>query len=182
MAENRSYMQYAMLFGTYMGGYWILKFILFPLGLAMPLLSFLYIGLTICVPLLGYFYARMYRNMVCGGSISFINAWVFTVFMYMFAAMLTAVAHYVYFRFIDQGFVLDTCEAQIQMLAQSGTPEFENYAGMLRENLSMARAVTPIEITMQVMSWNVFCGALLAIPTALFVRRSKKSDITNPNF
>ena len=32
MAENKGYMQYAMLFGTYLGGYWILKFILFPFG------------------------------------------------------------------------------------------------------------------------------------------------------
>ena len=37
MAENRGYMQrYAMLFGTYMGGFWILKFILFPVGLSVP--------------------------------------------------------------------------------------------------------------------------------------------------
>ena len=40
MAENKGYMQYAMLFGTYLGGYWILKFILFPLGLTTPFLSF----------------------------------------------------------------------------------------------------------------------------------------------
>ncbi len=42
MAENKGYMQYAMLFGTYLGGYWILKFILFPLGLTTPFLSFLF--------------------------------------------------------------------------------------------------------------------------------------------
>ena len=45
MAENKGYMQYAMLFGTYLGGYWILKFILFPLGLTIPFLSFLFVGI-----------------------------------------------------------------------------------------------------------------------------------------
>ena len=54
MAENKGYMQYAMLFGTYLGGYWILKFILFPLGLTIPFLSFLFVGLTLCVPFMGY--------------------------------------------------------------------------------------------------------------------------------
>ena len=44
--------QYAMLFGTYLGGYWILK-ILFPLGLTIPFLSFLFVGLTLCVPFMG---------------------------------------------------------------------------------------------------------------------------------
>ena len=53
MTENRGYMQrYAMLFGTYMGGFWILKFILFPVGLSVPFLLFLFMGLTLCVPCL----------------------------------------------------------------------------------------------------------------------------------
>lgn len=83
MTENRGYTQrYAMLFGTYMGGFWILKFILFPVGLSVPFLLFLFMGLTLCVPFMGYYYARMYRNQVCGGGISFLHAWIFTVFMY----------------------------------------------------------------------------------------------------
>ena len=46
MAENRGYMQrYAMLFGTYMGGFWILKFILFPVDCRF-LFTFLFMGLT----------------------------------------------------------------------------------------------------------------------------------------
>lgn len=114
MAENRGYMQrYAMLFGTYMGGFWILKFILFPVGLSVPFLLFLFMGLTLCVPFMGYYYARMYRNQVCGGGISFLHAWIFTVFMYMFAALLAAVAHYIYFRFIDHGYVINTCETMV---------------------------------------------------------------------
>ena len=39
MTENKSSMQqYAMIFGTYMGLFWILKFILVPLGLTSPFL------------------------------------------------------------------------------------------------------------------------------------------------
>lgn len=121
MAENRGYMQrYAMLFGTYMGGFWILKFILFPVGLSVPFLLFLFMGLTLCVPFMGYYYARMYRNQVCGGGISFLHAWVFTVFMYMFAALLAAVAHYIYFRFIDHGYVINSRHACPKQHAGNG--------------------------------------------------------------
>ena len=149
MTENKGYLQrYAMLFGTYLGGFWILKFILFPLGISVPFLFSIFIGLTLCVPFMAYYYVRMYRNMVCGGTISFLHAWIFTVFMYMFAALLTAVAHYIYIRFIDQ----------------------------LREGLSQVRSLTPIEITMQMMSMNVFVGSLLAIPTALFVMKRPPAD------
>lgn len=98
-----------------------MKFILFPVGLSVPFLLFLFMGLTLCVPFMGYYYARMYRNQVCGGGISFLHAWIFTVFMYMFAALLAAVAHYIYFRFIDHGYVINTCETMVDTLAQSTT-------------------------------------------------------------
>lgn len=134
MTENRGYMQrYAMLFGTYMGGFWILKFILFPVGLSVPFLLFLFMGLTLCVPFMGYYYARMYRNQVCGGGISFLHAWIFTVFMYMFAALLAAVAHYIYFRFIDHGYVINTCETMVDTLAQSNMPGMDRTSPPIRK-------------------------------------------------
>lgn len=171
--------RYAMQFGTYMGGFWILKFILFPLGLTAPFLSLLFLGLTLGVPFMGYYYARMYRNQVCGGSISFPHAWMFTVFMYMFAALLVAVAHYIYFRFIDHGYIINAFESQIELLAQSGIPGIDTYIDMYNEMLATARMLTPIDITIQMVSFNVFYGSLLAIPTALFVMKRKKPELNN---
>ncbi|WP_294614959.1 DUF4199 domain-containing protein [uncultured Bacteroides sp.] len=177
MTENRGYLQrYAMLFGTYLGGFWILKFILFPLGLTVPFLLFLFGGLTLCVPFMAYYYVRMYRNHVCGGVISFLHAWIFTVFMYMFAALLTAVAHYIYFRFIDQGFVLDTYEGLLNNFEANILPGMEVYIDQLKDALSVMRSLSPIEITMQLMSQNVFYGSLLAIPTALFAMKRPPVD------
>ena len=163
-----------MLFGTYLGGYLILEFKIFPWGGTIPFLSFLFVGLTLCVPFMGYYYVRMYRNTVCSGSISFLHAWIFTVFMYMFAALLTAVAHYIYFRFIDHGFVINAYESQIDILNKSGVPDIEAYTNMFQETLETVKSHTPIDITMQLVSWNVFCGSLLALLTALFVMRRKK--------
>ena len=80
-----------MHFGTYMGIYWILKFILFPLGFHIPFLSLLFVILTLSVPFIGYHYAKMYRDKICGGSIQFSHAMLFTIFMYMFASLLVAV-------------------------------------------------------------------------------------------
>lgn len=172
MTENRGYLQrYAMLFGTYLGGFWILKFILFPLGLTIPFLLFLFGGLTLCVPFMAYYYVRMYRNHVCGGVISFLHAWIFTVFMYMFAALLTAVAHYIYFRFIDQGFVFNTLENSINEASKQAIPQMEATIQYSRDILNVSRSLSPIEITMQLMSQNVFYGSLLAIPTALFAMK-----------
>ena len=162
MTESRSNLQkYAMHFGTYMGVYWILKFILFPLGLSIPFLLFLFFGLTLGVPFMGYYYARTYRDKVCGGSIRFLQAWVFIVFMYMFAALLTAVAHYIYFRFIDHGFIVNTYMGMFDELTNKDVPGVEGYIGQLKEVMEMISTLTPIDITMQLMSQNVFYGSCL---------------------
>lgn len=175
MTENKGYIHYAMSFGTYLGGFWILKFTLFPLGLTIPFLSLLFAGFTLCVPFISYYYVRKYRDTVCNGSISFRHAWVFTVFMYMFAGLLAAMAHYIYFRFIDHGFVVSAYEAQIDLLNRSGIPGMEAYADMFQEALDTAKSLTPIDIAMQSVSWNVFCGSLIALPTALFVMRHREA-------
>lgn len=136
-----------MHFGTYMGVYWILKFILFPLGLSIPFLLFLFFGLTLGVPFMGYYYARTYRDKVCGGSIRFLQAWVFIVFMYMFAALLTAVAHYIYFRFIDHGFIVNTYMGMFDELSNKEVPGIEGYISQLKEVMEMISTLTPIDIT-----------------------------------
>ena len=65
MGEKRYNMQqYAMIFGTYMGVFWILKFTLVPLGMTSPFLLLLFICLTLCVPFMGYYYTKIYRDKV----------------------------------------------------------------------------------------------------------------------
>lgn len=164
-----------MHFGTYMGAYWVLKFILFPLGLTIPFLLFLFIGLTLGVPFMGYYYTRMYRNKICGGEISFVQAWIFTVFMYMFAALLTATAHFIYFRFIDQGFIINTYTVLLDNALQAGVPGMGTYISQFKEAMEIVRSLSPIDITLQLLSQNVFYGSILAIPTALIVMNKKKA-------
>lgn len=96
----------------------------------------------------------------------------------MFAALLTAVAHYIYIRFIDQGFILNSYETMLNSweITYKAVPGIDAYIEQLREGLSQVRSLTPIEITMQMMSMNVFVGSLLAIPTALFVMKRPPAD------
>ena len=173
--------QYAMIFGTYMGVFWILKFTLLPLGMTSPFLLLLFICLTLCVPFMGYYYTKIYRDKVCGGTIGFLHAWVFDIFMYVCAALLTAVAHYVYFRFIDQGFMLDTLRQQSMQMTGNilMSPE------QMKTYIDTMVTLTPTDITLSMVSSNIYYCALLSIPTALIaMRRKKKSDfgtgINNP--
>ncbi len=179
MSQNRSFIQrYAMLYGTYMGVFWILKFILLPLAPAVPFFMFLFVGLTLAVPFMSFYYARLYRNEVCGGSISFGQAWIFTLFMYVFAAMLTTVAHYIYFQFIDHGHLLAFFLDSFKQAAKLYPEEMQADLELIKESTQTFFEQPAINITVQFMANNVYYGSLLAIPTALFVMRKRKPTAT----
>lgn len=170
--ENRSFMnKYAMQFGTYMGFFWIVKFAFFPLGLTIPFLEFLFLILTILVPFVGYYLTRLYRDKVCGGGISFGHAWVFTTFMYMFAALLTSVGHYIYFRFIDNGFVASAYIEMVKQLGKSQPADLGDSLKQIEDAIKMLGNLRPIELIMQLLSQNVIYGAFMALPIAFFVKK-----------
>lgn len=170
--ENRSFMnKYAMQYGSYMGIFWIVKFAFFPLGLTIPFLEFFFLILTILVPFVGYYLTRIYRDKVCGGGISFGHAWVFTAFMYMFAALLTSVGHYLYFRFIDNGFVASVYLEMIKQLEKSQSAGLGDSLKQIEETIKILGNLRPIEIIMQLLSQNVIYGAFIALPIAFFVKK-----------
>lgn len=176
MNESAGNLQrYAMLLGTYLGVFWILKFVLLPLGVERPFLLLLFVGLTLCVPFMSYRYTRMYRDRVCGGSIGFGHAWLFHVLMYLFAAMLTAVGHYVYFRYLDGGYICNAVERNMEEAARLyPLPEMEAYVELVKTSVQELRATPPIRQAMQMLSQNVFYGILIGIPVALIVMRKPK--------
>lgn len=176
MAENNNgnMTRYAMVFGTYMGLFWIAKFILVPIGITTPFLLLLFFCLTLCVPFLGYYYTKMYRDKVCGGQISFFHAWTFNLFMFICASMLTAVAHYVYFAFIDQGYLIGVCKDMLNTIETSNMPGTEAYVAQVKESIDVLEALTPTDIILQLLVNNVYNCALLSIIIALIAKRHAK--------
>lgn len=164
----------AMRYGTGMGLLWTFKFMLFPLGLRIPFLQLLFIILTLGIPILGYLFAKNFRERYCDGSIAFTRAFLFTTFMYMFASILVAVTHYIYFRYIDDGFVFHIYRSLLEQLKNTTEVGLAAPLEQLEEAIDLLAALTPLEITFQLISQNMFYGMLMAIPTALVVMRKKK--------
>ena len=176
MAENKtiSLQEYAMRYGTFLGLYWIFKFIFLPLGVANAACQFLFLLLTMFGPVLGFIYTRRFRNVYCGGYISFFQAFRFTFFMYLFATILVAAAHYIYFRFIDNGYLLNT---YIQLLEQL-KPQLQAEAGIQAdkfiEAFNLIASLSPLQLTFQLITQNLFYGVLFALPTALLLMRRRR--------
>ena len=177
MTENKSTLQeYAMRYGTAMGIFWACKFVLFPLGMSMPLLLIFFFILTLSVPILGYLFVRKYREQQCGGTLNFSKAYIFTIFMYMFASLFVAVIHYLYFRYMDNGMIVNTYQGMIDQMNAVATGDMKESLEQFRTALDVVSSLTPLEITLQLLTQNVFYCTILAIPTALLVMRNKKKE------
>ena len=157
----------AMRYGTGMGLLWAFKFMLFPLGLRIPFLQLLFIVLTIGVPFLGYIFAKKFRERHCDGSITFSRAFLFTTFMYMFASLFVAVVHYIYFRYIDGGFVFEAYRSILNQFKETAGAELTTSLNQFEEAIDLLSGLTPLEMTFQLISQNMFYGMLMAIRMAL---------------
>ena len=176
MIEKRPTLQEgAMRYGTVMGIYWTLKFVLFPAGMKMPLLLTLFFIATLAVPVLGYMFVRKFRDKDCEGVISFSRAFLFTAFMYLFASLFATIIHYIYFRYMDNGLIINTYYAMLDQLGAGSTGELAASIGQFREALNVIAQLTPVEISLQLISQNIFYCVLIAIPTALLVMRKPKN-------
>lgn len=156
--------------GTYMGVWWIVRFICFLIGLTHPLAMILFLVSLIQVPRLIIIELKNYRKIMMGGDLRFAEALMFAIVSCFYAAMLTAAAHYIYFRFFDHGYVSGVYANLIGQLSEGANTQ------SLNEALDLWASATPIEITLQLMSNNVMGTWLLAIPLALYCTRCKLKD------
>ena len=174
--QRNNFQQAAMRYGTLMGIFWTVKFALFPMGMGMPVLLVGFFLLTfVGVPVLGFRFAQLYRNRECGGTLTFSRAFLFTSFMYLFAALFATIAHYIYFQYMDNGLIVSTYQDMLtQMTAVATTEEMKASLDQFQQALDIIAGLSPLEISIQLITQNVFYCTLLALPTALLVKRGKE--------
>lgn len=175
MREDRSNLQrISMASGTIMGIYWIFKFIFFPWGLSFSPMMLVFGALTVLVPFLGYRMAVRYRETYTNGGIGFIHAFTFCLFMFMYASLLTSVAHLIYFQFLDNGFILERLQEMFETVKDSDLPGMDSYLEQYQLAIDTYAILSPVDITLQLVSQNMFYGLLMALPTALIVKKKIK--------
>lgn len=168
--------EHAMRYGTLMGIFWTLKFVLFPLGMHTPMLLMAFFLLTLIVPVAGFFFVRQFRDRDCEGTISFSRAFVFTCSMYMFAALFTAVTHYIYFRYLDNGLIIGTYQDMLNQMSAMGIGTMKESIEQFQQALDLIASLSPLDITIQLITQNFFYCTMIAVPTALIVMRKPQKQ------
>ena len=114
------------------------------------------------------FLIRKFRGEVF--PLRFGQSWWMATLIFMYASLLMAVAQFVYFRYIDNGLLLQTYSTIMQQpeaiaMMQSMMPG-EDAAEVSRQVIDLLKSISPIQLTFEFLVYNLMFGFLLAIPTA----------------
>ena len=157
-------MSAAMSYGFSLGIFWIVKYIFYMFSMRFSYLVVIYWGMSLVVPYLAYLLTKRYREDL-GGVISFSQAWRFGVLIYLFAAMLVSVMHYVFYRFVaPPDFLSSAVEQTIASLKQM---QVDSKVISSIESMNFS----PIHMALQGILNNLFYGIILSLPVAALVCR-----------
>lgn len=159
-------MSAAMSYGFSLGIFWIVKYIFYMFSMRFSYLVVIYWGMSLVVPYLAYLLTKRYREDL-GDVISFSQAWRFGVLIYLFAAMLVSVMHYVFYRFVaPPDFLSSAVEQTIVSLKQM---QVDSKVISSIESMNFS----PIHMALQGILNNIFYGIILSLPVAALVCRRK---------
>lgn len=176
---------FAMQGGLILGVWMIATFALETGSARSEGLSVLFLLGAVSVPVVGWQLVRRFRDGVCGGFISFARAYVFSLLVYFYAAVLLAAAVYVYFRFIDHGALVQSYIDYLgrpDVVAQLSTPAAQqalhawpvHTAAQMQSLLGQMQSITPTVWAANAINMSLFGGALCSLVVALIVMRRPK--------
>lgn len=162
-----------MYYGTMLGIIWSIMYVLMFIGLKSPVLLLTCIALFIGSPFFAASFAKKYRRNECGNCMRYMQAFTFLYWMYICASLLSTLAMFLYFRFIDNGMFFATM--QEILTASMNLPGIdETYRQQAEQALQIIRETTTSEFTWQILGNNILNSSILPFIIAIFVRRNNK--------
>ena len=159
--------------GALLAVLWISASLFYLMGLSNSMLGLAGIMLLLYTPFFVGGRLRNFRDYGREGIISFRRGYAYTVMVFFYGGVLLAVAHYLYFAFMDKGFVLSqlskvisTDEGQ-QILQQYGMTQ------AIDQSLQEMATIRPIDYALNMLTVNITLGFILGIPISLLMQRSK---------
>ena len=169
--DNRIFYNSAMQGGTLLGLLWIAMYASCIAGFGSPLFTLLFLALNIASPFYAGYLAKSYRRSECNGILPFGKAFTFVFVMYFCASLLSAVAHFVYFQFMDNGFIMQLL-METSRIMEENKAQFGELSTELNKSIEQFLAMGTKGIVFNMFTSNIMNGILLSAIIALFVKRN----------
>ena len=169
--DNRNFYNSAMLGGTLLGLLWIAMYASCIAGFGSPLFTLLFLALNIASPFYAGHLAKSYCRNVCNGIFPFGKAFTFIFVMYFCASLLSAVAHFVYFQFLDNGFIMQLL-METSKIMEENKAQFGELGTEFNKSVELFLSIGTKGIVFNMFTSNIMNGIILSAIIALFVKRS----------
>jgi hypothetical protein len=164
---------YARQDGFFLALLWTASFACYILGITNELLGMLALGLAVMTPFFVAGRLRKFRDEGREGLISFGRGYAYTVFVFFYGAVLLAVVQFIYFAYVDHGYLLSTFSKMLS--SDEGRALVKQYGmtQMVEESLSEMANIRPIDYALNILTVNIVIGFVLALPIGLVMQRGE---------
>ena len=174
-AEYIQLKAFARVDGALLAAIWVASFAFYIAGISDPLYGILALVLMLATP---FFVCRRlgkFRDEGRSGVISMKRGWAYSAYVFFYAAVLLALAQYVYFAYIDQGYLLMTLTKMVSSPEAKTALEQYGLQQVMDENLEMMGKMRPIDYAVNVLTVNIFIGVVLGLPIGAVMQRKVAS-------
>ena len=166
---------FARVDGTYVGILWIASFACYLGGLSSPMLGLVGGILAVASPFFAAKRLIKFRDDIRDGEISGRRSMLYYALMFFYASLLFALAQYLYFAFLDGGYLM---REYTSMLSSTEMKQAMQAYGMtadqLMEGLKEFANASPIMTALNIMTMNITIGLIFSLPVSLITRRARK--------
>lgn len=175
-AEYAQLKAFARIDGALLAVAWVVSFACYVRGLASSVL--LALGMVIAVWSLFFVTqrTRRFRDEARDGMISFGRAYGYVVLTFFYAAMLFAIAQYIYFAYIDNGWIAAQVAATLSNSENAALLAAYGLDSALEESLAQMAATRPIDYALNYLTVNIMVGMVVGLPIALKLRTKNENE------
>ena len=162
---------YARQDGFFLALLWIASFTSNIFGLTSQFMALVSILMAITSPFFVASRLKKFRDEGREGIISFGRSYAYTIFVFFYGAVLLAVVQYLYFAYMDNGYLVNSFAKM--MTSEEGRMMLEQY-GMTKvvdESLAEMAATRPIDYALNILTINISLGFVLGVPIGLIMQR-----------
>ena len=165
---------FARIDGALLSLLWLLSFGCYVAGLSSPLYGMVSLVLILATPFFVAFRLRKFRDEDLEGIISFLRAWAYVILMLFYAGIVFAVGQYLYFAYMDGGYLMQTIGQAMAAPETAAMIEQMNMGEAVNEGMHAMQAMRPIDIALNALTMNISMGIALGLPVAAIMQKRKK--------
>ena len=162
---------YARQDGFFLALLWIACFAGYIMGLTSQFMAVASLLMVITTPFFVASRLKKFRDEGREGIISFARSYAYTIFVFFYGAVLLAVAQYLYFAYMDNGYLVSMFS---KMLTSDEGQMLMEQLGMAQgadEYLAEMAATRPIDYALNILTVNISLGFILGVPIGLIMQR-----------